>query len=62
LFVPDRVEATVTHTMASAPSARTLSKASLNTPGLEAAVVGNGASGATIRSQKASGVMSTPAR
>ena len=49
-------------TIASAPSAKIASNVSLNVPGLDAAVVGNGASGATIRSQNASEVISTPAR
>ena len=60
--VPDSPEPTVTQTIASAPAAKAPSNASLNTPGLDAAVVGNGASGAIIRSQNASGVRSTPAR
>ena len=62
LNVPDRVEPTVTQTIASAPPAKIASNVSLNVPGLDAAVVGNGASGATIRSQNASEVRSTPAR
>ena len=62
LWVPDRVDPTVTHTTASAPPAKAASNVSLNTPGLAAAVVGNGASGAVIRAQNASVVSSTPAR
>ena len=54
LIVPDSVPATWMETIASAPASNAASYASLNSPGDDAAVVGNGASGATIRSQKAS--------
>ena len=52
----------MTQTTASAPPANAASKAVLKSPGDAAAVVGNGASGAVIRSQKASVVRSTPGR
>ena len=61
LIVPDSVPATWIETIASAPAAKAASYASLKSPGDEAAVVGNGASGATIRSQKAGPLRSTPA-
>ena len=61
LIVPDRVPATWIETIASAPASNASSKASLNSPGDDAAVFGNGASGATIRSQNSSVDMSTPA-
>jgi hypothetical protein len=61
LIVPDRVPATWIDTIESAPLAKAASYASLNSPGDEAAVVGKGASGATIRSQKSAVESSTPA-
>ena len=61
LIVPDSVPATWIETIASAPSANAASYASLKSPGDDAAVVGNGASGATIRSQNAGPLRSTPA-
>ena len=62
LIVPDSAPATWIETMASAPSAKAASYASRKSPGLDAAVVGKGASGAVIRSQNASVDISTPAR
>ena len=62
LIVPDRLPATLTQTIASAPAAKQPSKASRKSPGLDAAVVGNGASGAVIRFQNSSTERSTPAR
>ncbi len=47
--------------IASAPAEKAASYASLNSPGDDAAVVGNGASGAVMRSQKALDVSSIPA-
>ncbi|HEY8818758.1 MAG TPA: hypothetical protein VIM25_08065 [Candidatus Limnocylindrales bacterium] len=61
MIAPDSVPATLTETIASAPAAKAASKASLNSPGDAAAVFGNGASGATIRSQKVADDISTPA-
>ena len=61
LIVPDSEPATWTETIASAPASKAASYASLNSPGDEAAVLGNGASGATIRFQNSSVDMSTPA-
>src|SRR6476660_1054231 len=49
LIAPDRVPATLTETIASAPAAKAASNASLKSPGDAAAVLGNGASWATIR-------------
>ena len=62
LIVPDSVPATWIEMTASAPSANAASYAALKSPGLDAAVVGKGASGAVIRSQNASVDISTPAR
>ena len=60
--VPDRSPETFTHTTASAPPANAASNALLKSPGEAAAVVGNGASGAVIRSQNWSVVRSTLGR
>src|SRR4029079_2775552 len=62
LMAPDNVSATWTATIASAPSADAPSEASRNSAGDEAAVVGNGASGAVIRAQNSVPSISTPAR
>src|SRR3954447_1370651 len=61
LMAPDRVLATLTETMASAPSAKSRSSATWKSPGLAAAVLGNGASGAVIRAQNSSVLISMPA-
>src|SRR5664279_6576532 len=60
--VPDRRLPTVTHTTDAAPAANDAANASAKAPGAAAAVVGNGASGASIRFQKSSVERSTPAR
>ena len=60
-MAPDSVPATLTATMACAPASNAASKASLYSPGDAAAVVGNGASGATMRSQNSTVDISTPA-
>ena len=52
---------TVTQTISSVPAWKSRSNASLNVPALAAAVVGSGAPGASIFSQKASAERSTPA-
>jgi len=51
LSVPDSSPDTFTHTIAWAPAASTAVNASRKSPGAAAAVVGNGASDAVIRSQ-----------
>ena len=61
LNVADSLSPTVTHTIASAPAAYSASKAAWKSPGEAAAVVGNGASGASIRAQNSSVERSTPA-
>ena len=60
--VADSFEPMVGQTIASAPSAKQASKVSRNVPGDGAAVVGNGASGASIRAQNCSVDRSTPTR
>ena len=60
-MVADSLAPTLTQTMASAPAANSASKAAWKSPGEAAAVVGKGASGATIRAQNSAVERSTPA-
>ncbi len=62
LLVAESLPPTVMQTTDSAPASNAIWKADWKSPGLQAAVLGNGAPGAVIISQKRSALRSTPVR